>query len=178
MGAQAQGGQETGMMNEGRDALSGASLLSAARAGQETCGRCAGGAARASRTKSEISCIQGMRVCFDLDPSSLSLRRVKVHALRGNTPTFPSCRGSFGRKTSLRPNDPRLEARWLIPAAVDRPGVRFRCARSSEHHRMYRVFVPYSPSRPSTREMPLAMSSMKNAGKPVWRRSDLPATES
>jgi len=92
------------------------------------CGGCAGGAARASRTKSEISCIQGMLVCFDLDPSSHSLRRVKAQALRGNTQAFPSCRGSFERKPSLRPNNPRLEARFLISAIADHHRVRSRCA--------------------------------------------------
>lgn len=92
------------------------------------CGRWAGGAARASRTKSEISCIQGMFVYFDLDPSSHSLRRVKAQALRGNTQTFPSCRGSFERKPSLRPNNPRLEARFLISAIADHHRVRSRYA--------------------------------------------------
>lgn len=94
-----------------RDALPGASLLSAARAGRRPCGRRVGGAARASRTKSEISCIQGMFVRFGLDPSSLSLRRIKAQALRGNAKTFPSCRVLFESKPSLLPNNPRLEAR-------------------------------------------------------------------
>jgi hypothetical protein len=102
------------MIVQRRGALSGAPLLSIARAGCEVCERPVGGAARASRTKSEISCIQGTFVCFDLDPSSLSLRRVKAQALRGNTQIFPSYRGSFERKPSLRPNNPRLEARLSL----------------------------------------------------------------
>jgi len=99
------------MTVQARDALSGASLLSATRAEHGACQRCASGAARASRTKSEISCSHGNFLCFGLDPSSLLLRRVKTQALRGNTKTFPACRSSFGRKPSLRPNKPRLEAR-------------------------------------------------------------------
>jgi hypothetical protein len=63
----------------------------------------------ASRTKSEISCSQGKFFCSGLDPSALSLRRVKAQALRGNK-NFPACRGSFESKPSLLSNDPRLEA--------------------------------------------------------------------
>lgn len=67
------------------------------------------GAARASRTKSEISSRQRI-LCFDLDSTPLALRRIKNQALRGNK-EFPACRSLFQSKPSLLRNNPRLEAR-------------------------------------------------------------------
>jgi hypothetical protein len=129
-------------MTSRRGALSGASLLSTAWVGYEAYGQPTGGAARASRRKSKISCIQGKFVCFDLDPSSLSLRRVKAQGLRGNTQTFLSCRRSFGRKPSLRPNQPRLEARLDTGSirTTNRILKRLRCSR------LHRFFLSYCPS--------------------------------
>lgn len=92
-----------------RGALSGASLSAAAQLDHRACIQvCV--AARASRTKSEISCRPGKFLCFDLDSTPHLLRRVKAQALRGNK-KFPACRSLFGSKLSLPPNNPRLEVR-------------------------------------------------------------------
>jgi len=90
-------------------ALSGASLLPTVNRNQQTRLWFGCGAAWVSRTQSEISCRRGMFLCFGLDPSTHSLRRVKAQALRGNK-TFPSGRRLFESKQGLLPNNLRLEA--------------------------------------------------------------------
>jgi hypothetical protein len=126
-----------------RGALSGASLLSGVGTGHEAWWRRVCGAARASRTKSEISCMPGMFLCFDLDSSPLWLRRVKAQALRGNKKTSPACRRLFGSKRSLLPNNPRLEAHILH---TDVTGTDADLAlKSSTHHCRHCALLSYRP---------------------------------
>jgi hypothetical protein len=132
-----------------RDALSGASLLSGDGSGCRVPWRRVFGAAGDSRTKSEISCSQGMFVCFDLDASTLSLRRVKAQALRGNQ-TFPVCRGyifttddrcnrrALHQGTGTKPDAHRSS--FLLPAAIRAAGT--TVARVSRTERQKVIAAP------------------------------------